>query len=621
MLSTASPRCIFCQFGVSQSRPSLLSSPGLPLLSQVQVRFAAQLTRRKPNKRYDLSTKVAVPSLSRDRKPRSRPREGPFAGMNRTKFNPDNLPTPTRDRVRPLTNSKDKKGGKKPARAEGSFHALKMQQSLVDIGYGRRMATKDRISEVESFEDFGLLPAVQEAIVINALNGLEEVKPTPIQKLAIPAILGEDLRRRRKSREEVKPKLAEKRQFLLAAETGSGKTLAYMIPAIDAIKRQEKVDDELEALELEKAKEKSGESLELFDLQELEAEEALRKTGRPRVVVLVPTAELVDQVGRVAKSLSHHVKFRAAMISSAYSSTIIRNRLFNEKGIDFLVATPSLLSKIITSNPAVMSRVTHLIIDEADSLLDRSFEDDTGTIIERALPSLTHLIMCSATIPKRMDDYLRKNYPDVVRLTTPNLHAIPRRVQLGVVDVAKGNFFDNKNLACADTIWNIGKRFNSLVDEEETDESGMKRIIVFVNEREKTVEVADYLQAKGIDAMAFSRDMEVRQQSDLIAEFTGTSSGEQEMSSVWKKSKISRKLDNTRVLVTTDLASRGIDTTPVRDVILYDVPQSTVDFIHRLGRTGRMGRRGRAVVLVGKNDRRDVVSEVKHSMFRGQALI
>jgi ATP-dependent RNA helicase MRH4 len=73
--------------------------------------------------------------------------------------------------------------------------------------------------------------------------------------------------------------------------------------------------------------------------------------------------------------------------------------------------------------------------------------------------------------------------------------------------------------------------------------------------------------------------------------------------------------------VATDLASRGIDTLAVRHVVLYDVPHTTIDFIHRLGRAGRMGRRGRGIVLVGKDDRRDVVSEVKESMFMGQALI
>jgi ATP-dependent RNA helicase MRH4, mitochondrial len=82
-----------------------------------------------------------------------------------------------------------------------------------------------------------------------------------------------------------------------------------------------------------------------------------------------------------------------------------------------------------------------------------------------------------------------------------------------------------------------------------------------------------------------------------------------------------RRLANTKVLVTTDLGSRGIDTLSVRHVILYDVPHTTIDFVHRLGRVGRMGRRGRAVVLVGNKDRKDIVREVRDAMFKGQALI
>lgn len=82
-----------------------------------------------------------------------------------------------------------------------------------------------------------------------------------------------------------------------------------------------------------------------------------------------------------------------------------------------------------------------------------------------------------------------------------------------------------------------------------------------------------------------------------------------------------RQLPNTKVLVTTDLASRGIDTLAVKTVVLYHVPHTTIDFIHRLGRLGRMGKRGRGIVLVGKKDRKDVVKEVREGMFRGQALI
>ena len=77
-----------------------------------------------------------------------------------------------------------------------------------------------------------------------------------------------------------------------------------------------------------------------------------------------------------------------------------------------------------------------------------------------------------------------------------------------------------------------------------------------------------------------------------------------------------RRLLNTKVIVATDLASRGIDTTYVRDVVLYDVPHTSIDFIHRLGRTGRMGRRGRGYVLVGRGDRSDIVSEVRQVLSR-----
>src|SRR5580704_12277742 len=102
-----------------------------------------------------------------------------------------------------------------------------------------------------------------------------------------------------------------------------------------------------------------------------------------------------------------------------------------------------------------------------------------------------------------MDNYLRQNYPDIRRLTTPNLHAIPRRVQMGIVDVEGGNYHGNKDLACADTIWSIGRTPQEFFDEgfdKVKERSSLKRILVFVNEREKTVDLAQYLQSKGIDA-------------------------------------------------------------------------------------------------------------------------
>jgi len=272
-----------------------------------------------------------------------------------------------------------------------------------------------------------------------------------------------------------------------------------------------------------------------------------------------------------------------------------------------------------------------MVIDEADSLFDRSFAPLTGGVLDRATPTLKQLVLCSATIPRSLDSFLHKRFPDIKRLTTPNLHAIPRRVQLAVVDCERDPYKGNKQLACADTIWNIGK------EAAEQGEGNEKRVIVFVNEREMTTEVAEYLQRKGIDATALNRDADERKQAETLAVFTGTDhpvksdraqgislnvSG-QKSSAVFRPeaSPAKRSLDNVKVLVMTDLGSRGIDTTAVRHVVLYDVPHTSIDFIHRLGRVGRMGRRGRGFVLVGKTDRRDIVREVREGMFMGKALI
>ena len=526
-----------------------------------------------------------------------------------------------------------------------TFKALKMQRTLSPVSYKQRSSVKERIAEIETFDEFALLPLVKDSVATQALAGMEEITPTPIQRIAIPAFLGQEMgsRKRRSSG----AKAGEMEQFLIAAETGSGKTLAYLLPVIDAIKRAEAVDLDIEAHKKALAQEKQISNPYAVEAPPL-TNQPHPTTGRPRAIILLPTSELVAQVGNLTKLLSHTVRFRSSMISSSYTGRVIRNRLFTPSGIDILISTPHLLSSIAKSDPNILSRVSHLVIDEADSLMDRSFAPTTSAIIDRATPSLKQLILCSATIPRSLDTYLHKRFPDMHRLVTPNLHAIPRRVQLGVVDVEKDPYRNNKNLACADTIWSIGKAAAEHVlshsGSSETDHMDIKRILVFVNEREKTTEVAEYLQSKGIDAIALNRDTPEQRQSEVLASFTSAipetislpstltlpssaypPSGPNYVSAVYSPQNNTppprRSLPNTKVLVTTDLGSRGIDTLAVRHVILHDVPHSTIDFIHRLGRTGRMGRRGRGIVLVGKGDRKDVVREVRQGMFMGQALI
>ena len=682
MLRLASAVCPFCE-----ARAAARSLGP----SWQHTRTAATLQKRKPN-RMLLAKDVKRGPVARGGASRGGKRDslaGPFRGMNVT-VAPANLQPlrksmpPTERRRTRVPVAKETKDARTPLPVErrrasrpgwkdekqhkekDPMHAMKMQRALTSISSEKRVRVKEQLAGLNSFDDFDLLPIVKEAIPTQALKGLSYINPTPIQRLAIPALLGTEQKKRRRSRRDEVDN--EMKQFLLAAETGTGKTLAYILPVIDAIKRQEVAESAKQAQEAAKEEQEAKVRARnrLFEVEPPPIDPPDPNTARPRAIILLPTSELVDQVGAIVKSLSHTVKYRAALLSASYTGQVIRSRLFTTKGIDIVVTTPHLLHSITESDPNILSRVSHLVVDEADSLLDRSFSPVTSGIIDRAKPSLKQLIFCSATIPKSLDNYLQREYPQMKRLTTPNLHAIPRRVMMSVVDIDRIPFHGNRNLACAQVIWEIGKEGR---DEEE--EGWMPRperkIVVFVNEREKTVELAEYLQSKGINATALNRDAGARKDENVLASFTGTgmtptlplmqqrtlpspqststmsaiSAGDlaeqtalvsakpsnalarskQTQQRTPKEKQSTRTLPHTSVLVTTDLTSRGIDTLPVKHVILYDVPHTSIDFIHRLGRVGRMGKRGRGVVLVGRKDRKDIVREVREGMFRGMALI
>ncbi|KAK2743052.1 RNA helicase [Myotisia sp. PD_48] len=650
MSLTTGSTCLFCSIRRAAA-PELLQPWQTPFSRSAST---AAARRRKPA-RMSLSPNVAKPFLRDDKSKKSSHKFGnnPFSGMNRTRFRPDDStrPQPQRSDAELKRSSWTPGSGSssEPTKKKGDdwSKSLRMHAVLSPVSYHRRTAIKEQIADVTTFDQFPLLDISRESIVNNVLSGLTELTPTPIQRAAIPALLGKSSQQTLRNEDD--PRNYD--QFLIAAETGSGKTLAYLIPVVDSLKRAEIKQNEVDkllAIEAEKQKQKEKEEREKNNVFELESPELTTpdtygNVAKPRAIILLPTSELVNQVGNVVKQLSHTVKLRSALISSSHTPRRIRNSLFNPAGLDILIGTPHLIRSIAESDPYILSRVSHIVVDEADSLFDRSFSAITNTIIDKASSSLKQLILCSATIPRHLDTRLRENFPNIRRVVTPNLHAIPRRVQLGVVDVDKDPYRSNKSLACADVIWSIGKAgsgddgdpFSRITGAPET-----KHIIVFVNERETAETVAEYLVSKGIDAVSLTRDTPEKRQAEILNEFTTArpqlSAEDQKLlmkskklssgaipflsSQEPKKEAPSLRLPGTKVLVITDLGSRGIDTLAVRTVILYDVPHSTIDFIHRLGRLGRMGRRGRGIVLVGKKDRKDVVKGVREAMFRGQAL-
>ncbi|KAG5961670.1 hypothetical protein E4U58_004167 [Claviceps cyperi] len=608
----ATPVCSRCILTLGRRTvPHVLVRPG------ATSRFYTRDAKTRPSREI-LAQRVDRSPTSNDRRRLRKDDavDGPFSGMNQRFANVDRKPTRTRpssERSSSQSQGRDSstRRDSKWTLAADDRKALKMQRVLAAIPYTQRTATKGRMAEYESFDQFDLLPVLKSSITDKLFKDKENIKPTPVQKLAIPALL------RKSVAKDSKEPGKELESFLLAAETGSGKTLAYLLPAIDALKRAEAEDPDIRAFNERFREEKRRQQEEGFKGKRFE--EPHPALARPKIIVLVPTAELAQQVLRVSKLLSHIVKFKTEMISSDLKAKVIHRNMYGPMGVDVIIATPHLLATMADADPNILSRVSHLIVDEADSLLDRSFSPITTRIIERATPSLKKLVCCSATIPQKINNFLATNYPRMRRITTPNLHAIPRHVQLGVIDVSKDPYRNNKDLACADVIYSIGKEASSR-EGPVKDEIDVRRVLVFVNEREKTEEVAEYLRSKGINAEALNRDTPEKRHGELLDTFTSPLPLRIPAPSPASSGR-SRSLTNVKVLVVTDLASRGIDTVAVKHVILYDVPNSTIDFIHRLGRAGRMNRRGRGIVLAGNHDRKDVVAEVKRSMFMGQALI
>lgn len=424
---------------------------------------------------------------------------------------------------------------------------------LADIPIHTRMASKSTTKDYDEFSNLKLMPSVLTAIQSGVLKDLEYAEPSAIQNLAIPALLSSAQNLSNSS-------------FLIAAETGSGKTLAYLAPLMHMLKSAE-TDTDL-----------------------------VREPGQPRAIILVPSIELVKQVGATVKSMCHTVKLSSAALLPNHTFRRAKNELLMGN-TDVLVTMPARLAYLLEEGILSLKQLKALVVDEADTMLDTSFQDVVVPLLSQARGG--SIIFCSATIPRSMDSYLRKNYAECMRLVSPKLHSIPRRIAMKFVDVA-ADFKGNKNAATHQILRDLAG--------DDSEPGKVKKVILFVNKRESVDAMCQFLGEKGISAMPFSRDTTDRAETINIF--------------LTKDEDVTDQLaqNSMKVLVTTDLASRGIDTIAVKNVILYDIPYGTIDFLHRVGRTGRAGRRGRAYILMPQSRGQQWVKDIKRSAISGQPL-
>lgn len=402
----------------------------------------------------------------------------------------------------------------------------------------------------QTFDDLKLSQETSLAAKLVLNENTEDPKPTEIQALAIPHLLDR-----------------KKRHVLVAAETGSGKTLAYLLPTIDMLKADEKRKGVVK-----------------------------RRLDHPRAIVLVPTRELVSQVVKSCKALSHVTKFRAVGLGGRTPRSQVAEILANGP-IDILVTTPTTLVSYQKDRTLSLTDTRYLIIDEADSLFDAGWGDDCRTIIKRVRDlseksnTPEKIVIVSATLPRSVHTALDTLFPQMTKITTPSLHKALPNLKQSFVDLQR--FQGNRQLALLEVL-------KKNIKDDKT--------LVFCNTKKSVELLHKFLQTKNLETLALYKDapMDRTEALELFAKPKVQSDGEE-------------GLVDHNVLISTDIASRGIDTTFVDHVILFDFPTSVVDYLHRVGRTARAGQTGKATSLIGRKDRM-MADRIRRSIREGTVM-
>jgi superfamily II DNA/RNA helicase len=349
------------------------------------------------------------------------------------------------------------------------------------------------------FTDLPLDDALLEAI---AHMGFENA--TPIQEFAIPKIL-------------------ENKDIIACAQTGTGKTAAFILPILNKLVGKE--DSSIDTL------------------------------------IVVPTRELAVQIEQEIQGLSYFVSVGSAAIYGGGDGKdweIQKDALKN--GRDIIVATPGKLISHLAMGYVNFSKVKHLVLDEADKMLDMGFLDDLEKIISY-LPKKHQTLLFSATMAPK------------IRTLSSKILVNPEEITLSISKPAAGVSqhlyltFDNQKIAVLKHIIEAKPDYNS--------------IIIFTSSKIKVSEIVQGLRKNGLKAQGISSNLEQDQREEVLRGFR------------------SKRI---RILVATDVMSRGIDIKEINMVINYDAPHDAEDYVHRIGRTARANTKGDAYTLINEKD-------------------
>ncbi|MEZ5500559.1 MAG: DEAD/DEAH box helicase [Steroidobacteraceae bacterium] len=363
-----------------------------------------------------------------------------------------------------------------------------------------------------SFESLGLEPELVRAVSAKGYSA-----PTAIQLQAIPALLAG-------------------RDVLASAQTGTGKTASFVLPLLQTM---------------------------------------ANSAGRqPRALVLTPTRELAAQVAQSVRDYGAHKNLRALVIFGGVSERPQIDGL--RSGCDILIATPGRLLDLCEQGVCDLTQVRHLVLDEADRMLDMGFIHPIKRIL-RLLPPKRQNLMFSAT------------YSEDIRGLAVRLLVNPVEI-----DVAPRNTTAERVEQMAFRVPKEHKRhlLVHLIQHGIGDEGAWRQVLVFTRTKHGANRLTDQLQGAGIAAAAVHGNKSQAARVRALADF--------------KASRIT-------ALVATEVASRGLDIKELPHVVNYELPNVPEDYVHRIGRTARAGSTGTAVSLVAP-DEAGLLRDIERSM-------
>jgi len=350
------------------------------------------------------------------------------------------------------------------------------------------------------WSDFKLNKQLLDAV---ADSGFEQ--PTEVQQKSIPLVLGGQA-------------------VIGIAQTGTGKTAAYLLPVLMKVRYAQGSD--------------------------------------VRALILVPTKELVVQVGSQARALAKYTDLRIVEIYGGVGPKTQIEEI--GKGVDILIATPGRFLELYQRNEIVVKQLKTLVLDEADRMMDMGFMPQLRKIFE-VIPSKRQNLLFSATFPEKVDRLADEFLEFPIRVEVSRQATVATQVKQELYWVP-----------------NSGSKIN-FVEHLLNTHPEFSRVMIFTRTKDVANNIYKYLDRKHLGPVR------------VIHSNKGQNSRLNAMKE-FKEGKL-------RILVSTDIASRGIDVTEVSHVINFDVPIMYEDYVHRTGRTGRAFQKGKAITLVTDSEK------------------